>query len=96
MVADGMGGHQGGEIASQMATQIVPELVRKTQSENPAWDPRVLISQAIRGANDAIHKRALEAQNLHGMGTTTTALIFKDEHLIIGHVGDSRCYLFRS
>jgi serine/threonine protein phosphatase PrpC len=95
MVADGMGGHQGGETASSIATQVVPHLVRDGQQRNPNWDARTLISQAVRGANEAIFKRALETPSLHGMGTTATALLFKKDHLYIGHVGDSRCYLFR-
>jgi protein phosphatase len=95
MVADGMGGHQGGETASALATQVVPQVVRDGQ-KNPSWDARLLISQAIRNANATIFKRALETPNLHGMGTTTTALLFKNDHLYIGHVGDSRCYLFRN
>jgi protein phosphatase len=96
VVADGMGGHQGGETASSIATEIVPKIVRQAQQRGPSWDARQVIAQAIRSANEAIFKRALETPNLHGMGTTTTALLFKGDHLYIGHVGDSRCYLFRN
>lgn len=95
MVADGMGGHQGGETASAIATQVVPKVVRDGQL-SASWDARILITKAIRSANEAIFKCALETPNLHGMGTTTTALLFKNEHLYIGHVGDSRCYIFRN
>jgi protein phosphatase len=94
MVADGMGGHQGGETASAIATQVVSKIVREGQQRS-GWDARLLISQAIRTANETIFKQALETPKLHGMGTTTTALLFKSDHLYIGHVGDSRCYMFR-
>jgi protein phosphatase len=95
MVADGMGGHQGGETASSIATQIVPQIVREGQRD-ASWDARILITQAIRSANEVIFNRALETPNLHGMGTTATALLFKEKHLYIGQVGDSRCYIFRN
>lgn len=95
IVADGMGGHQGGETASAMAVEIVPEAVRRAQSADPAWDPRKVIVQAIQEANQAIFDRACKTPMLRGMGTTTTALLFKDDLLAIGHVGDSRCYYFR-
>ncbi len=96
IVADGMGGHQGGEIASEIATKVIPKVVHVGQQSSASWDARLLISQAIRSANEAIFKRALEMPSLHGMGTTTTALLFKNDHLYIGHVGDSRCYIFRN
>lgn len=95
LVADGMGGHQGGETASQMAAQIIEQVVRKTEQENPGWDAGFTISQAIRSANQAIYDRSLHTPSLNGMGTTTTALLFKNGELTIGHVGDSRCYFIR-
>lgn len=96
IVADGMGGHQGGETASAMATESTMELVRagvKANAEN--WNPAELISEAIRTASSSIFNRSLQTPHLHGMGTTTTALLAKGSNLTIGHVGDSRCYLFR-
>lgn len=93
IVADGMGGHRGGEIASAMVVDIVPEYISKAV-KSAAWEPAQIISESIRSANQAIFKRSSEQQELHGMGTTTTALLFKDNLLTIGHVGDSRCYYF--
>lgn len=96
VVADGMGGHQGGETASAMATENTMEIVRAgVLGKDGNWAPAELISEAIRNASSAIFNRSLQTPNLHGMGTTTTALLAKDGHLTIGHVGDSRCYLFR-
>lgn len=94
VVADGMGGHRGGETASQMAVETISEFVR-TEIRKPDWNPRAVIVEAIRTANSAIHQRSSREPQLQGMGTTTTALLFKDERLVIGHVGDSRAYFFR-
>lgn len=91
LVADGMGGHRGGETASAMVVDIVPQVVANFEQQ-PDWDPRAVIIEAIRAANAGIFKRAAETPELEGMGTTTTALLFKDNRLTIGHVGDSRCY----
>jgi PPM family protein phosphatase len=94
MVADGMGGHRGGETASAMAVQIVPQEVRKLL-EAPGADPRQILTQAIQAANRGIYERAYNEPQLQGMGTTCTVLLFKGNLLTIGHVGDSRCYFIR-
>jgi serine/threonine protein phosphatase PrpC len=96
VVADGMGGHRGGEIASRMVIEAVPEAVRKAQqAEKENWSPRTVISQAISRASRAIFDKALKTPSLQGMGTTTVSLLFKETRLTIGHVGDSRCYYIR-
>lgn len=95
VVADGMGGHKGGETASSMVVEIVPNLVREALKD-PNWDPRRVITDAITTASNAIYKRSSEDQRLRGMGTTTTAILFKGSRLVIGHVGDSRCYFLTS
>ncbi|OFZ54472.1 MAG: hypothetical protein A2428_01165 [Bdellovibrionales bacterium RIFOXYC1_FULL_54_43] len=93
VVADGMGGHRGGETASAMVVDVVPAKVSES-FQLPDWNARTLLVEAVRAANIAIYKRASEQSSLEGMGTTTTALLFKDGQLTIGHVGDSRCYYF--
>lgn len=98
MVADGMGGHQGGETASAMAVEAVVEAMTQAHPTSQGDSPsgaRALIASAIESANQKIFKRSSEESDLHGMGTTTTALYFRNETLTIGHVGDSRCYLLR-
>lgn len=95
VVADGMGGHRGGETASSMAVETITLSVREAQTQ-PDWKPMEAISNAIQAANHAIHARAVDEANLQGMGTTTTALLFRDKVLTVGHVGDSRAYYFRS
>jgi serine/threonine protein phosphatase PrpC len=94
VVADGMGGHRGGEIASAISVKVIPEVVEKSMAL-PDWSPRAVVSEAIRRANRTIFDRAIQQPQLRGMGTTTTALLFKEDRLTIGHVGDSRCYFMR-
>jgi protein phosphatase len=94
IVADGMGGHRGGEIASAMVAEIVPKHVGETQIIKD-WSPRTALAESIQSANNAIFERAMNETKLQGMGTTTTALLFRGNTLTVGHVGDSRVYYFR-
>ena len=80
-VADGMGGHAGGDVASAMAIEAI--------SGEPAD-----LEGSIQEANAAIYERSLREAHLQGMGTTLTALRASDESVEIAHVGDSRAYLF--
>jgi protein phosphatase len=90
IVADGMGGHLGGEIASQLATEsIVNYLVSEEDSNLPSQER---LSNAICVANEVIYEKSKTDPSLHGMGTTVTALYFKDRQVHIAQVGDSRCY----
>jgi PPM family protein phosphatase len=93
LVADGMGGHRGGETASAMVVEIVPQEVRNALQRG--LPPKGAMTAAIRAASQAIFERAVRQSQLQGMGTTATALLFRDGSLTIGHVGDSRCYYFR-
>jgi serine/threonine protein phosphatase PrpC len=99
IVADGMGGHRGGETASTTAVETISQCIRKsTQLKN--WNTEKSLHEkslieAFHNANQAIYDRSVKEPALQGMGTTTIALLFKDHNLMIGHVGDSRCYFFR-
>jgi serine/threonine protein phosphatase PrpC len=95
IVADGMGGHRGGETASTMAVQIISQVVRQSLSI-PGWNSNEVLTRAIQQANNLIFDRSQADPNLQGMGTTTVAILFKQNSLTIGHVGDSRCYFFRN
>ncbi|OFZ79802.1 MAG: hypothetical protein A2583_08895 [Bdellovibrionales bacterium RIFOXYD1_FULL_53_11] len=94
MVADGMGGHRGGETASSMAVAVITESVRCALQQGGSTPAKVL-TEAIGAASKAIHERAAKQPELSGMGTTTTAILFSGDTLTIGHVGDSRCYFIR-
>ena len=91
VVADGMGGHKGGEIASSIVVETLPLQIKNSQ-KNRQWNQRKAIQKAIEKANNNIYEQAQKNEALSGMGTTTTAALFKGNQMTIGHVGDSRCY----
>ncbi len=105
VVADGMGGHAGGNIASNLTVKTLIDHFRHAQdSEGSALfkrddvEPSVRLHQAIQAADEAVRQRALEEPALDGMGTTVVAVVVSSLaplQLVIGHVGDSRAYLYR-
>ena len=99
MVADGMGGEASGEVASQLAAVTVPKrLYDNLKSLGTASEANfvILLREAIEYANQIIFQKALANPAYRGMGTTTTASALFGQHLFIGQVGDSRCYLIRN
>ena len=96
IVADGMGGHFGGEIASEIAVNEVSSYINSNLSPD-SDDQKVkgIIESAIISANNKILSYASENNVLSGMGTTITMALFHNGSLYIGHVGDSRVYLIR-
>ena len=89
IVADGMGGHAAGEVASEMAVQIVVrELIEIKDLETNGVERR--ITEALKTANRAIHERTLIEVDKQGMGTTASVLIIAGRRYLIGQVGDSR------
>jgi PPM family protein phosphatase len=94
VVADGMGGHAAGEVASEMAVRFV---ARELGSLKGLADDQVAdrMRAAIRAANGAIFQRTLTEHDKRGMGTTVTALVLYETRFLIGQVGDSRAYLHR-
>ena len=94
IVADGMGGHAAGEVASEMAVRIVAqELGDPTgHSDEELADS---LRQAIQRANAAIFDRTLTEHDKRGMGTTTTVLVLSGSRYLVGQVGDSRAYQLR-
>lgn len=93
VVADGMGGHKGGETASSLAVQSIGEYFRNAVKAGSAIDPQTKVKEAVAAANKAIQAKGQVDTSLAGMGTTTTALHFAQGRLFIGQVGDSRGYL---
>lgn len=88
IVADGMGGHDAGEVASSMAVEAVTREVQSGRRRNTA--PDALVAQAIRAANTAVRSEALRRRS--NMGTTLTVALVADGVAHIGSVGDSRAY----
>jgi protein phosphatase len=89
-IADGMGGHASGEVASKMAIEILRESLRKEGEPLPDR-----LSSGVKLANRTIYEAAQSQPELNGMGTTLTALQLNGNRLSIAHVGDSRAYLIR-
>jgi protein phosphatase len=89
VVADGMGGHIGGRIASGLAV----DAVRRTYLREPSDDPREALVAGFRNAHAAIHDYVREHPEMRSMGTTCTAAVVRDFELYYGHIGDSRLYL---
>lgn len=97
VLADGMGGYNAGEVASSMATQFIrTEMVRwLAQARRPGRDVRRALEICVENANLAIFDAAQENAQYAGMGTTLVVGVFRGERLILGHIGDSRCYRLR-
>ncbi len=93
-VADGMGGHAGGEIASQMCIDIFQKTFVEKINQEPN-DPQKALFLALSDANLQIYQKALEEPELSGMGTTATCLYFQENRAYWAHVGDTRLYLIR-
>jgi len=92
-VADGLGGHQGGEVASAAAVEPLAGL--DGRSFGDAGEAAEALAAAIREANEAIIDRAAGDPSLYGMGTTVTSAAVAGGQLQLAHVGDSRAYLLR-
>ena len=94
IVADGMGGHAAGEVASEMAVQIVRrEMIDLREVAGQPAAQRLV--ESILHANRAIHDRTLAETDKQGMGTTASVLLLTGTQYLIGQVGDSRVYLLR-
>jgi PPM family protein phosphatase len=91
VVADGMGGQEGGQIASKLAVDTVREIFLS----GPAEDPAGVLEAAYHSAHSAIQQYARTHPELAGMGTTCTTAILQDHRVTYGQVGDSRLYLLR-
>lgn len=100
VLADGMGGHQAGEIASHMAVDSVLEKLQnlcERKSSVPITSSQLLefVSNTISHSNSIIYQAAESIDEHKGMGTTLVAAVIKGSRIYAGHVGDSRLYLFR-
>jgi len=106
LVADGMGGHQSGEVASLLAADSVQDFFAATENDDATWpfpiDPNLSLienrlSAAIKLANKRIYDRAATDDDLQGMGTTLVGMLvsLEKEQIYVAHVGDSRAYRIR-
>lgn len=95
IVADGMGGHSSGEVASRMAVEFAEEYVLKHPDMFSKEDTLSGIKKLMEEANRTVFLKAAETQENFGMGTTFIASVILNNVLYIGHIGDSRVYLIR-
>jgi serine/threonine protein phosphatase PrpC len=107
VVADGMGGHRAGDVASKLATETISEFFRSTANDDVTWpfhfdanlsEEENRLLTGIRVANRQIFERSTRSREFHGMGTTVVGAMFspRKARMYIGHVGDSRCYRVRA
>lgn len=92
IVADGMGGHAAGEVASRIAVETVFQSLQTSDWDNPHEQ----LKQAIEKANRAVEKAANSNNAWQGMGTTLTVLLLHQQQAFLAHVGDSRAYRFNN
>lgn len=107
VVADGMGGHRAGDVASKLATETISEFFKSTANDDVTWpfhfdtnlsEEENRLLTGIRVANRQIFERSTRSREYHGMGTTVVGAMFSPRkgRMYIGHVGDSRCYRVRA
>lgn len=96
IVADGMGGHQAGDIASQMAIEVIQADLQSLGKEMSVEQCEASLQAAILKANSSIYEFAQSREQFHGMGTTVVAILANEQFLAIGHIGDSRAYLINT
>ena len=92
-VADGMGGHNAGEVASQQAINLIIEYIKQNQQ---GLELKEVLSEGIKSANKKIYDMASESDALKGMGTTITICFKKQDKMVVANVGDSSCYVIDS
>jgi len=106
IVADGMGGHRAGDVASRLASESISDFFQRTAGEEVTWpfhfdsglsESENRLLTAIRLANRQIYEHSLKSHDLRGMGTTVVGALFNPDtrKMYVGHVGDSRAYVIR-
>lgn len=94
IVADGMGGHQAGDVASQMAVDMIQQKLQSIPAGASVEERKKKVQEAIELANENIFEFASQRENYYGMGTTVVTVLADEHTVVIGHIGDSRAYKF--
>lgn len=97
ILADGMGGYNGGEVASKMAVEAVKKYVQEHFEESKISKEAMeeLLAQAVKYSNDVVYKKSQSKKDLNGMGTTLDVCLIYNSRIYIAHIGDSRVYRIR-
>lgn len=93
VVADGMGGHKAGDVASQLAVEVVKEQLLEVTPNDSLPELNKKLKESMEVANRSILRKSREDESVAGMGTTLVVAILKEEKIMIGNIGDSRAYL---
>ncbi|MFE5319670.1 Stp1/IreP family PP2C-type Ser/Thr phosphatase [Paenibacillus sp. NPDC056579] len=96
IVADGMGGHQAGDVASQMAVDLIQNKLQNMPPGASVEERKKRVKEAIELANENIFNFASQRENYYGMGTTVVTVLADEHTVVIGHIGDSRAYKFKN
>lgn len=95
VVADGMGGHKGGELASRLAVEAIYEVVKNHREEHTFLSPRAMLEEGYTEASARIYARSQENNQMYqGMGTTLVTAYIHEDEIFVANVGDSRAYYF--
>ncbi|HLQ97845.1 MAG TPA: Stp1/IreP family PP2C-type Ser/Thr phosphatase [Candidatus Dormibacteraeota bacterium] len=93
VIADGMGGHQAGDIASEMAVSIIQQSWKESKELKDPEETETWLSHILFYVNNEIYRLATEKEEYAGMGTTIVVVINCGDFITVAHIGDSRCYL---
>ncbi|MFB1049620.1 Stp1/IreP family PP2C-type Ser/Thr phosphatase [Paraliobacillus sp. JSM ZJ581] len=96
VVADGMGGHKAGDVASRLVVEHLQEEWRRSEKFHDKLSAGNWLKSAIETANTTVYQKAQENETCYGMGTTVVAVIYGEDFISVAHIGDSRCYLLTS
>ncbi|WP_208589221.1 Stp1/IreP family PP2C-type Ser/Thr phosphatase [Gracilibacillus suaedae] len=94
VVADGMGGHQAGDVASKLTIEQIEKMWSELDEPLEHLDLESWLADAIKKVNNVVYEKAQSDSACQGMGTTIVVAICTAQELVIGHIGDSRAYLF--
>lgn len=96
IIADGMGGHNAGEVASKIAIEQISDYIQKAYNKDLSQNQVINVLQhSMNIANRAIYAKALESDDCYGMGTTAVICLVHQDDAFIAHIGDSRAYIIR-
>jgi protein phosphatase len=98
VVADGMGGHQAGDVASQMAISEIEKqwLLQEPEQLTTPEKTEVWLKEAVANVNTSIYQYAKANEDCQGMGTTIVVVVLNQEFITVGNIGDSRCYILNN
>lgn len=96
IVADGMGGHLAGDVASQMTISTFKELWEQAPTINGPSDAEAWLTEKVKEVNKTVYEHSLTNSECQGMGTTIVGVLVTPNFATIGHIGDSRCYLLNN